>query len=293
MKTHHKLQSLVDLGLTEMESEVYAFLVENSPATGYRIAKNLGKPTANTYKALYSLQEKGALIVEEGPSRLYRSVPVDEFLSCMEHRFQILKEKTATELSKLKPAPDDERIYHLQTPDQVYERFKYMLAQCEEIALLDLFPLPVERLKSDIEIASARGVSIIVRLYKTYDLKGAEVVIDPEGERALKRWPGQWANGVFDGKEHLLALFSNDGQAVHQAVWSGSAYISWVYHSALMFEVMYVAALQELKKTGNGEEIQELFNRLYERGRPDALGYRILIQRFGEESRESGEFHSR
>ena len=127
MSVRTSIQPLVDLGLTALESEIYTYLVQNSPATGYRVATAIGRPTANTYRAIQSLQDKGCLIVEDGASRLYRAVPMEEFLGGLERRFLRLKDAAREELAKLKPAPEDERLYYLHTPDQVYERFRRML----------------------------------------------------------------------------------------------------------------------------------------------------------------------
>ncbi len=67
------------LGFTETEALVYGYLVENSPATGYRISHAIGKQPANTYKALRSLEDKGAIIIESGKSNLCQAVPPEEF----------------------------------------------------------------------------------------------------------------------------------------------------------------------------------------------------------------------
>ncbi|MDO8629132.1 MAG: helix-turn-helix domain-containing protein, partial [Phycisphaerales bacterium] len=69
------IQTLVPLGFTPLEGEVYAILVAESPATGYRVAQAIGKPVANTYKAIESLERKGAIVVDDGESRLCRAVP--------------------------------------------------------------------------------------------------------------------------------------------------------------------------------------------------------------------------
>jgi len=286
MDPNSPLAPLVELGLTELESEIYAYLIENSPATGYRTARVLGKPTANTYKALASLSEKGAIQAEDGQKRLYRAVPADELLADMERRFKGLKEQAAASLSKLKPSPDDERVYHLHTPGQVFERFRQMLSRCEEVALLDLFPGPATELKSDIEAAVLRGRAVAVKLYEPCDIPGAEVVVDPAGVETLSRWPGRWANGVIDGREHLLSLLSADGQRVHQAVWSSNVYSSWAYHSGLAFELIHPAMIQELNKSDRTPEFKYLFDRWADLRKINAPGYRILMDRFGDDRGE-------
>ncbi len=78
------LQPLVALGLTETEALVYGYLIQNSPATGYRVSHAIGKQPANTYKAIASLQAKGAVMAEEGGTKMCRAVPAEEFLARLE-----------------------------------------------------------------------------------------------------------------------------------------------------------------------------------------------------------------
>jgi hypothetical protein len=66
------VRHLSTLGFTELEAAVYTFLVESSPATAYRVAQGIGRPVANTYKAVESLQQKGAVLVDETGTRLCR-----------------------------------------------------------------------------------------------------------------------------------------------------------------------------------------------------------------------------
>jgi hypothetical protein len=53
--TDKSVQALQDPGFTGLEAQVYVFLLRHAPATGYRISHAIGKPTANTYKALAEL----------------------------------------------------------------------------------------------------------------------------------------------------------------------------------------------------------------------------------------------
>ena len=60
------VNALCELGFTEIEALVYAYLAQGGPATGYRISHAIGKPTANTYKAIATLGQQGAVQVDEG-----------------------------------------------------------------------------------------------------------------------------------------------------------------------------------------------------------------------------------
>ena len=82
------IEPLLELGFTEIEARVYGFLVEDSPATGYRISHAIGKQPPNTYKAIASLEAKGAILVEKGETKQCRAVPPEELLENLERRFR-------------------------------------------------------------------------------------------------------------------------------------------------------------------------------------------------------------
>jgi sugar-specific transcriptional regulator TrmB len=283
------IEPLIGLGLTALEAEIYVFLLQESPATGYRIAQAIGKPAANTYKAIESLARKGAVLLDEGRSRLCRAVPAAEFLGRLERGFRKVKREAAAVLEGLPGAAADDRVYQLRSRDQVFERCRNMLERCRQVALLDVYPQPLEELRADVERAVARGVAVALQVYAPAVLPGAEVVLKGEVERVVERWPGQWLNLGIDGQEHLLAYLTADGKDVHQAIWTGSAYLSWVYHTGASSELV-VSELQTLLDAGaSAEELRDALRRDRQRIQtPDLAGYQILQRRFGKEPRGAG-----
>ncbi len=257
--TKLNLKPLVDLGLTGLEAEAYAYLLENSPATGYRVAKGLGKPAANVYKALDSLHEKGALVIEDSRARLCRAIPAEELLDSLERRFNRLRGAAELELSKLGDSPEDHGVYQLSAPEQVIARGRAALERCEKIALLDLFPLGVELLSEAITAAAERGVQVTVKVYETCEVPGAKVVLAAEREHITGVWTGHWINGVFDGEEHLLAYLSADGDRVIQAIWSGSPFLSLIYYNGFLHELIMSELTQGHEETFTAEDIQKAF----------------------------------
>lgn len=88
------LQMLREIGFSELEANIYIWLLENKRSTGYKIAGQIGKPVANTYKALKSLQKKGAVISDETTGTTYfDTIPAEEFLNKLENEFTRKKKK--------------------------------------------------------------------------------------------------------------------------------------------------------------------------------------------------------
>jgi len=91
-------ESMVDLlqslGMNRLEAEIYIYLLQQpGPVTAYRAGQAMGKPTANVYKAVDVLVRKGAVMVEEGPTRLCRPAPPQEFLGQLETSFHARTEQ--------------------------------------------------------------------------------------------------------------------------------------------------------------------------------------------------------
>jgi HTH-type transcriptional regulator, sugar sensing transcriptional regulator len=78
---------LLALGFSDLEADVYVFLLENPASTGYRVAQGLGKLPPNVYQAIDPLVTKGAVITETGASRTCRAVPPEEMLASLRARF--------------------------------------------------------------------------------------------------------------------------------------------------------------------------------------------------------------
>ena len=199
--------ALQGIGFSEIEALVYAFLVGREPATGYRISHAIGKATANTYKAIASLVQQGAVQVDEGGNRLIRAVPPDELLAGLERRAREKREAARAALADRSADVADDRVYTLRGRDQVLERARAMLGRAREIVLGDLFPGPLEALAADLAAAAARGVRVVVKVYSPLDVPGVAEVPEADAARALSGWPGQQLSLVADADEHLLALF--------------------------------------------------------------------------------------
>ena len=231
------IELLRQLGLNQLESEVYVFLLQHPPVTAYRVGKMLGRPTANVYKAIEALSRRGAVLVEEGDNRLCRAVPADEFLHHIKGRFLRTTEGAADTLSKLQRPSFDERVYRVETVAGVLDRVRTMLAAAETIALVDAFPRSLEFLRTDIAEAVARGVQIRVEAYGPFEMDGADVVVVDHPEESLTGWGGEQLNVVVDGRQVLIALLDAELTRVEQAIWSGSPYLSCLLHAGISAEL--------------------------------------------------------
>lgn len=259
MPSDNHIQSLMAMGLNALEAEVYTHLLKTSPLTGYGVAKALGKPAANVYKAIDTLADKGAVIVDEGWARLCRAVPAKEFLVRLERDFSRHRKAAEAVLKRLPGPGEDTRIYHLRSRDQVFGQCRRLLAKARRVVHVDIYPDPLRELRDDIIAATKRGVQVIVKTYAAVDIPGVEILVEPEAELILGRWPGQWVNVVIDYSSFTLALLTAEGKDVVQAIWSASPYVSYIHHGRLACELAYTALRIEFERGASRADLQRTF----------------------------------
>jgi sugar-specific transcriptional regulator TrmB len=221
---------LISVGLNDLEADVYMLLLQGEALTGYKIGKALGKPTANVYKAIESLAKKGAVIIEDEKSSQCKGVSIIEFCESIEAGIKRKTLETKKAFNKPKNETYDEKNYQVQSADLVFEKSRQMLKSCSTIVMLDAFPKVVDVLMDDITDAIKRGIEVYLQVYEDVQVKGANMVLIDAHATVLEYWKSQQLNLVIDGKEHILALLSENLEEVYQATWSRNLYLSSMLH---------------------------------------------------------------
>ncbi len=234
--TNNAIAALASLGFTETEAAVYCELL-GGPATGYRLARTIGKSPPNVYHALGSLHQKGAVLADDSEGRVYRAVAPAELLAGLERQFDARREQALGMLAAIRTQAEDDRIYHLKSVEQVLARARRMIADAREILLFDCFPAPFATLREELGAAAARGVRVAGIVYEDASETGFDTVRSPPRPGIIGRWPGDQLSLVTDAAEYLLALLSRDQHHVRHAVWSDGAYLSTLQHNALASEI--------------------------------------------------------
>ena len=278
-------QLLVDLGFNDLEAEVYLALLASKPVTAYAIARQIGRPTANTYKAIESLSRRGAVIVEDGDHRHCRAVPVGEFIRHLQESFAVKAQAVERTLSRVQLETQDERIYKLEAVGQLIERCRQMIVErAERIIAVDAFPKALEMIAPYLRRAAARSIQVHVLAYAPVAIEGAEVIVAPRGQEAAEHWNSQQLNVVIDGREALLALLDTGITRIHQAHWSNSRYLSCLIHAGITSE-QTVHGVFELRGRGaDTVAIDELLHRHRFFLNSDVPGQKELVSRFAADT---------
>lgn len=192
------IASLVALGFTDLEARVYAHVVAEGPATGYRIAAGTGKPVANTYKAIESLERKGAVLVEDGATRIVRAVDPDQVLDALARSHEGERKKAKAALKRAAKVEEDGRTYAIGGEEQALHRARQMLAEATLVALLRAPSALRAELKEDLTDAEGRGVDVA-------EIEGEGLTLTIDASQCLIAPDGIWtrnpaiARAVFDG----------------------------------------------------------------------------------------------
>jgi sugar-specific transcriptional regulator TrmB len=263
LSARNSVEAFIALGLTRVEAEVYVYLIENSPATGYAIANAIDRTKGATYKVLGSLERRGAVLIEDAEKRLCKAVPPGEFLMQLDRDFQREKQKAIAATKTLGTAPSDDGIYRLTTYDQIYERCRVMLRECKVVAYLDIFPGPLEELREEIRAAAARGVKTAMILYRKARIPGVWTIVEPQAETALRKEPFHYVSISVDGRQFLMAIISRDDGRVLDAFWSANLLYSFSMGSYLKYAILAVIYESLIEKNSSAAKLKEVRGKWY------------------------------
>lgn len=274
---------LIKLGFNRLEAEVYLTLLKESPLTGYRLAQILNKAAANTYKALESLEKRGAVVAEGSPNvKQYVAIPIADYMNQLESGFRNDRQFLEESLKDIKYSISGDKIYMLQTFDQVLEKCSRMLENAEYSVIVDAFPSMLKKIVPQLEKAALNGVNIIVNAYEPVNVKNCRVIVKSNAKKVLQLWSGDWMNIAVDGKEYLITACEKDGVLQH-AIWSNSPYLSFFVFNGFRYEMLFSALSSKIPS----EKMPEILNSAFEDVNiniADLPGYKTMLERLGKKN---------
>ena len=277
------LGKLIKLGFNRLEAEVYLTLLKESPLTGYRLAQILNKAAANTYKALESLEKRGAVVAEGSPTvKQYAATPIADYMNQLESGFRNDRQFLEESLKDIKYSVSGDKIYMLQTFDQVLEKCSRMLENAEYSVIVDAFPSMLRKIIPQLEKAAENGVNIIVNAYEPVNVKNCRVIVKSNAKKVLQLWSGDWMNIAVDGREYLITACEKDGVLQH-AIWSNSPYLSFFVFNGFRYEMLFSALSSKIPS----EKMSEILNSAFEDVNiniADLPGYKTMLERLGKKN---------
>ena len=250
---------LLEFGFNGIEASIYQVLRQSPGLTGYRIAKLIGKQQANTYQALASLLQKGAVLVEEAESRTYSAVPPTELIGRLRRSFAERCDRAETALARIGSPQVSDRVEYIKNAEQVYERARSMLNAAKETIVLQFWPKAMARLVPELEAATARGVPAAgLVLEPEPQPKGVKLVQSASVQRLKDIYRGVQLNLIVDGRQLLLATLDPSNTEVINAVWSDNPYMALTLHNGLVSDILFHRELAQRFPSPNLELLGRL-----------------------------------
>ena len=246
--------ALESLGLTHIEALCYAHLATNPSTTGYGVARGIGKPTANVYRAIETLERKGLVNHDRGTPPAYRALAPDEMLARLEREFQERKSRASRELALLKPGPSDEKLYSLKSHDDVMARGHLLLAAARRVVMMEAPSAALAPLEHAVADARSRGVRVVV-------ITDGDALPQHTDTIANLGQPVRALRIAADARECVLSSLPNDSGGVSEALWTRSAMVARMLHDALAAEMFYALVEQALDDGLSIDEVEEAFER--------------------------------
>jgi sugar-specific transcriptional regulator TrmB len=164
-KSEEFLHDFKRLGFSEYEARVYMQLLRSSPATAYEAAKACGVPRPNTYNALETLTQRGAVMpISENPVRYVATSPARHF-EAISRQTNAVCESLAQRLKEIETPGDDPYVWNIRGADLVREKIDALIASSESSIRIKAAD-SIVRLHSDVlKRAAKRGVDILIVLF--------------------------------------------------------------------------------------------------------------------------------
>lgn len=153
------------VGFTEYEARVYVQLLRQSPATAYEISKSAGVPRPNTYQALESLAQRGAVLpVSENPVRYVGADP-RTLLETIARHTRSLCDDLAERLSGLTSPLDDQYVWMVRGETGVHDRIDALIGRARELIWIKAADEVLRRHAAALRAAADRGVAALIVLF--------------------------------------------------------------------------------------------------------------------------------
>lgn len=218
-----------------------------------RLCRRQGDPAphANVYQALNALARKGAVVFEDESSRAYSAVPPPELLGRLRRSFESECATVEQAFAAMQvEEPEGERLYRFTTRDQVLARALRMIDGARECVLAYAGPDDAAPLKSALEDAVRRDVSVAGLMLRDIDLPaGSHIRVSRVADQLATVWPNIPMIVIADAREVLLARFGPGPLDVRNALWTRSRFLASLFHNAIVSDTILhsLPAIEEIR----------------------------------------------
>ncbi|MBN1971327.1 MAG: hypothetical protein JXR48_17670 [Candidatus Delongbacteria bacterium] len=236
------LSSLISLGLTNMEAEIYINLNQNPGITGYGISKLMGKSRTNIYSSLESLKNKGFILENNtGKNSEYIAVELNIISSRIKKQIDKNIDTVKLELSKIQNNEIKDGVYQIQNYEDSILRAIEIINNSNNFLMVDSFPGPLSVILPFLKEAlnSKPNLIIYLKCYDktTSDHKNLKIITAPDIDFQLKKWQGEWLFLTSDCEQSFLSCFKQNQKGIFHTIWIKNVYLTGVLHNGIYSEM--------------------------------------------------------
>jgi len=213
------LETLKNLNFTEYEAKAYLALLEESPLTGYAVAKNSGVPRSKIYEVLDSLSMRGDILVSPGNTPQYAPIPAKELIRNrrikVEENFE-MAEKALEQFEH--SASERENIWNIKGHNEIIDKAKECIISAKHRILLEIWSEDYMELETELGQAANKGVAITIVAYGEIVSDFADVYLHDLSSEITEEYGGRWIVLSADDSEIVAGIVSLDKDS--RAAWT-------------------------------------------------------------------------
>ncbi|GAK59119.1 putative cyclodextrin metabolism protein YrhO [Candidatus Vecturithrix granuli] len=255
------LKLLRNLGFTEYEAKTYLALLQQSPLTGYAVARISRVPRSKIYEVLGNLVERGDVLVSYGEPVQYAPKPPKELLASRRHALeqQFAEAEKGLEDFLGKNTPTD-LIWDIRGREEILFRMREVIGRAKQQILLQIWEEDAPELRESLLAAAQRGVTITVVAYGEPDFPFARVYLhEPGAEEIAHEFGGRWIILSIDGQEIVAGIVSLGKEST--AAWSSHVGIvmpitEQIKHDLYIVEMLHTH--RDILETSFGPVLRDL-----------------------------------
>ncbi|MBM6738400.1 TrmB family transcriptional regulator [Faecalicatena fissicatena] len=229
---------LMEFGLTRQEATLYYCLLDEGKCSGYEAAKLTGISRSNAYGGLASLADKGgARMMEEGHTRKYVAVDVEEFCSNRIRKLQETEEWLRRNAPERRTA--EEGYITIEGEHNIVDKVKHLLSTARERAYVVCACEQLPLFEKELEALAASGRKTVLLTDREFPLAGEQVKVYPDMQG------GNQIGVIVDSRSALTGELGPD--STNTCLYSGQRNFVELYKRALANEI-------ELLKYRKGEK---------------------------------------
>ena len=228
------IEQLTGFGLTRQEAGIYQCLLGEGKTTGYEVAKLIGISRSNAYNSLASMTEKGAAyLVEEGSTKKYVPVPLEEFCK---NRIRRLDESKKWLLSHMpsEKVPSEGYIT-IEGRRHILDKMKNLLSKVEERAYISCTRNYLLLLVEELEQLQKAKKKIVIITDQPVRFGNAKVYVGETRDTQI---------GLITDSKYVLTGEYGEGSK-NTCLYSGQTYLVELYKKALANEIKLLEIREE------------------------------------------------